>query len=47
MASSIKTSVKTTLGPIFGDISIVPSCMKMQKTENSGNCSIELYTVKR
>ena len=47
MASSIKTSVKTTLGLIFGDISIVPSYMKMQKTDISENCSTGLYTVKR
>ena len=46
MASSIKTSVKTTLGPIFGDISKVASCMKMQKTEISENCSTRPYTVK-
>ena len=29
MTSSIKTSAKDTLRPIFGDISLVPSCMKM------------------
>ena len=44
MASNIKTSVKTTLRPIFGDISIVTSCMKMQKTEIFENCSIEPST---
>ena len=29
MASSGETSIKTILGPISGDISLVPSCMKM------------------
>ena len=39
MASSIETSAKDTLGPIFGDNSKVTSCMKLQKTDISENCS--------
>lgn len=44
MPPSIKTSVKTTLGPIFGDISVVPSCMKTQESDISENCSTEHKT---
>ena len=39
MASTIETSAKDTLGPIFGDNSKVTSCMKLQKTDISENCS--------
>ena len=41
MPSSIKTSVKTILEPIFGNFSIVPSCMKMQEYDISEKCSTE------
>ena len=44
MASSIKTSAKDTLKPIFGDISIVSSCFKMQESDISENYSIRPNT---
>ena len=46
MASSIKTIAKDTLGPIFGDNSKVTSCMKLQKTDISENCSEALHCKK-
>ena len=46
MPSSIKTSVKTILEPIFGNFSILPSCMKMQKSDISENYSIRPNTKK-
>ena len=41
MTSGIKTSAKDTLGLIFMDISLVPSCMKVQESEKSENCFTE------
>ena len=46
MASTIETSAKDTLGPIFGDNSKVTSCMKLQKTDILENCSTQLYRAK-
>ena len=39
MTPSVKTKAKDTLRPIIGDISIVPSCIKIQESGKSENCS--------